>query len=172
MSRRPSSAVIDLTSGSSLQNRHGYHLQTHSTHSGPSQSTHRAGTDRNNPPPPSRGVKRRRLSDDTIGLYSPSPARPRSSPSSSSSSFYEGAEAVEAVDLTDVNDDSALAKVLAKQRADAVKAQAAAAEPEEGRTTLTVTKCAICMDTPTDATTTICGMLSPFSLLLTPRFYS
>jgi hypothetical protein len=61
------------------------------------------------------------------------------------------------VDLTEINDDSALSQVLAKQREDAVKAQAAA-DPEEGRTSLTATKCAICMDTPTDATTTICGM--------------
>jgi hypothetical protein len=61
------------------------------------------------------------------------------------------------VDLTGINDDSALSHVLAKQREDAVKAQAAA-DPQEGRTSLTATKCAICMDTPTDATTTICGM--------------
>jgi hypothetical protein len=62
------------------------------------------------------------------------------------------------VDLTGINDDSALSHVLAKQREDAVKAQAAA-DPQEGRTSLTATKCAICMDTPTDATTTICGHL-------------
>ncbi|QKX59231.1 uncharacterized protein TRUGW13939_06363 [Talaromyces rugulosus] len=144
MSRRPASAVIDLTSGSrhALQNHHGYHFNTHQE---PTQTqTHTS------PENPSRGVKRRRLSDDTIGLYSPSPAR------HTSSSSALGVEGVESVDLTEINDDSALSQVLAKQREDAVKAQAAA-DPQEGRTSLTATKCAICMDTPTDATTTICG---------------
>lgn len=145
MSRRPASAVIDLTSGSrhALQNNHGYHLNTRQE---PSQSHTHSHTHASAENPP-RGVKRRRqLSDDTIGLYSPSPGRTSA-----------GAEGVDSVDLTGINDDSALAQVLAKQREDAVKAQAAS-EPQEGRTSLTATKCAICMDTPTDATTTICGM--------------
>jgi hypothetical protein len=73
---------------------------------------------------------------------------------------------VEAVDLTDVNNATDLSKALSKQRQDAIQAQMKQNQGSEpaGRTPLTSYKCPICMDTPEDATTTICGELSPFSL--------
>ncbi|KAH8696153.1 hypothetical protein BGW36DRAFT_380347 [Talaromyces proteolyticus] len=151
MSRRPPSTVIDLTSGSRQALQHHLHRHNSTNHynfdlQGPSNS--RTQQDQQlpppPPPPPPRGVKRRRFSDETIGLYTtPTP---------------DAEDDIEAVDLTDVNNDSALAEVLSKQREDAVRAQQAT-EHKEGRTTLSATKCAICMDTPTDATTTICGHL-------------
>jgi hypothetical protein len=73
---------------------------------------------------------------------------------------------VEAVDLTGVNNATDLSKALSKQRQDAIQAQMKQNQGSEpaGRTPLTSYKCPICMDTPEDATTTICGELSPFSL--------
>ncbi|EEQ90001.2 uncharacterized protein BDCG_05121 [Blastomyces dermatitidis ER-3] len=65
---------------------------------------------------------------------------------------------IESIDLTEVNDRVSLAKVLSKQREDAVKAQSTAGGVM-GRSTLTAYKCPVCMDTCTDATSTICGHL-------------
>ncbi|KKZ63616.1 hypothetical protein EMCG_02057 [[Emmonsia] crescens] len=64
---------------------------------------------------------------------------------------------IESIDLTEVNDRLSLAKVLSKQREDAAKAQNTAGVV--GRSTLTAYKCPVCMDTCTDATSTICGHL-------------
>ena len=66
---------------------------------------------------------------------------------------------VEAVDLTEVNNATDLSKTLSKQRQDAIQAQIKQYQVSEaaGRTPLTSYKCPICMDTPEDATTTICG---------------
>lgn len=130
MSRRSASAVIDLTS--SLRSHR--HIDLGSQ--GPAY------------PPEPRGIKRRRTPGSTDAF---SPNNPRQT------SSHGEDDNVESVDLTEVNDDYALAKTLAKQREDAIKAQAAT-ENREGRTTLIAFKCAICMDTPTDATTTVCGM--------------
>lgn len=106
-----------------------------------------------------RAVKRRRTGgNDTPGsLYASSSADASSLNGPRQTSSTEEEDHIESVDLTEVNDDYALAKSLAKQREDAIKAQAAT-ENKDGRTTLLGFKCAICMDTPTDATTTVCGM--------------
>lgn len=95
----------------------------------------------------SRERKRRRTSND------------RSSTSSSASSDAEEAEQIEAIDLTEIDGVSSLDKALAKQREDAVRAQQSQ-EEEKGRSILTAFKCPVCMDTPVDATSTVCGMYS------------
>lgn len=69
----------------------------------------------------------------------------------------EEEQLVESIDLTEVDKPSALDKALAKQREDAVKAQHDG-ESEKARSLLTAYKCPVCMDTPEDATTTVCGM--------------
>lgn len=94
----------------------------------------------------SRERKRRRTSND------------RSSTSSSASSDAEEAEQIEAIDLTEIDGVSSLDKALAKQREDAVRAQQSQ-EEEKGRSILTAFKCPVCMDTPVDATSTVCGHL-------------
>ena len=66
-------------------------------------------------------------------------------------------EPIESIDLTEAEGPSSLAKILAKQREDAVKAQQDL-EQEKGRSLLTAYKCPVCMDTPVDATTTVCGV--------------
>lgn len=106
-----------------------------------------------------RGIKRRRADgNDTPGfIYACSSADASSSNDPRQPSSHGEDDSIESVDLTEVNDDYALAQTLAKQREDAIKAQAAT-ENKDGRTTLLAFKCAICMDTPTDATTTVCGM--------------
>ena len=78
----------------------------------------------------------------------------------------ELAPEIEAVDLTGVNDATGLSQALSKQRQDAVRAQMQQTKNEEpaGRTPLSSYKCPICMDTPEDATTTICGMLRKLPL--------
>ncbi|WEW61051.1 hypothetical protein PRK78_006540 [Emydomyces testavorans] len=65
---------------------------------------------------------------------------------------------VESIDLTQVKGSATLAQAISKQQEDAVKAQHSAKD-ETGRSTLTSYKCPVCMDTPVDATTTICGHL-------------
>ncbi|KAL1976591.1 hypothetical protein VTN31DRAFT_2873 [Thermomyces dupontii] len=103
---------------------------------------------------PPRGVKRRRI-DNNDSTTSRTTTR---ASSSSSSQAVINLDDIEAVDLTEVNDANALSKALSKQREDAIKAQQSG-DDKEGRTILTATKCAICMDTPTDATSTACGHL-------------
>ncbi|KAK2873268.1 hypothetical protein FQN49_002475 [Arthroderma sp. PD_2] len=71
----------------------------------------------------------------------------------------ESADEIESVDLTGVNDSSSLARVLAKQREDAILAQKKTTNDKEARSTLTAYKCPVCMDVPENATTTICGHL-------------
>ncbi|KIV87694.1 hypothetical protein PV11_03224 [Exophiala sideris] len=97
-------------------------------------------------------------------LSSPQEPSPEMSPpafSSSSRSTRQDARSpvedptIESVDLTGVDDNATLSSALAKQREDAILAQTAGTEA--GRTALTAYKCPVCMDTPTDATTTICG---------------
>ncbi|KIW33227.1 uncharacterized protein PV07_00094 [Cladophialophora immunda] len=63
---------------------------------------------------------------------------------------------IESVDLTAVDDSETLSAALAKQRQDAILAQNPGTA-ESGRTSLTAYKCPVCMDTPTDATSTACG---------------
>jgi hypothetical protein len=62
---------------------------------------------------------------------------------------------VDEVDLTAVDDRASLSAALSKQREDAILAQNPGTE--SGRTPLTAYKCPVCMDTPTDATSTVCG---------------
>ncbi|ERF68270.1 hypothetical protein EPUS_02726 [Endocarpon pusillum Z07020] len=68
---------------------------------------------------------------------------------------------VEAVDLTEVNDESDLSKAISKQQQDAVQSQMKQTQGDDppGRTPLSSYKCPICMDTPEDATSTVCGHL-------------
>ncbi|KAK5044815.1 hypothetical protein LTR84_010471 [Exophiala bonariae] len=89
-------------------------------------------------------------------------SRPSSSSSSSQASSRPRSlnskatdPAIESVDLTEVDDNAGLSAVLAKQRQDAILAQNPGSE--SGRTTLTAYKCPVCMETPTDATSTVCG---------------
>ncbi|KAL2002150.1 hypothetical protein VTN02DRAFT_539 [Thermoascus thermophilus] len=97
-----------------------------------------------------RGTKRRRLSDPDVST--------ESSSSSTAPPDRLDVENIESIDLTEVDSDSALSKALAKQREDAVKAQTYPGSGK-GRSILTSYKCPVCMDTPVDATTTICGHL-------------
>ncbi|KAL2821531.1 hypothetical protein BJX63DRAFT_218784 [Aspergillus granulosus] len=93
-------------------------------------------------PPSTR--KRRRLTNQTV--------------SSSASQPENADELIESIDLTDVDGNSAIATVLAKQREDAVAAQQSSGSGS-ARTKLIAYKCPVCMDTLTDATTTVCGHL-------------
>lgn len=88
--------------------------------------------------PEAHGRKRRRLSDTITATASEN-------------------EPIESIDLTEVEGSAALAKALAKQREDAVRAQESMHQGK-GRSVLTSYKCPVCMDTPVDATSTVCGM--------------
>ncbi|KAL4941062.1 hypothetical protein BDV06DRAFT_195255 [Aspergillus oleicola] len=96
---------------------------------------------------PSGTRKRRRLTNES-----------GSSVISDSSSSQPQNEPIEPIDLTEVDGNSAIAKVLAKQREDAVAAQHLH-EGENARSRLTAYKCPVCMENPVDATTTVCGHL-------------
>lgn len=90
-----------------------------------------------------RGTKRKRRHDEDGPQSAASTNHPQSP--------------IESIDLTEVEGSSALAKALAKQREDAIKAQ----PTEEAETALSVLgkyQCPICMDTLADATSTSCGM--------------
>jgi len=76
---------------------------------------------------------------------------------------------VDAIDLTESNGSAAFAHALSKQQEDAIKSQHSAKD-ETGRSLLTSYKCPVCMDTPVDATTTVCGMHFPY-LVPTPGFF-
>ncbi|KAJ5107136.1 hypothetical protein N7456_003811 [Penicillium angulare] len=90
----------------------------------------------------SRGVKRRRSRDGSYLSLSPE----------------SQGEEIESIDLTDPQANSSLAKTLAKQREDAIKAQQSKDE-NKTHSILGAYKCPICMDTPEDATSTACGHL-------------
>ncbi|KAK5279789.1 hypothetical protein LTR40_007276 [Exophiala xenobiotica] len=85
-----------------------------------------------------------------------SPPRPSSSRRTRPQASSPPADpTIESVDLTGVDDNVALSAALAKQREDAILSQNPGTE--SGRTPLTAYKCPVCMDIPTDATSTICG---------------
>ncbi|KAJ5178155.1 Zinc finger RING-type [Penicillium coprophilum] len=90
-----------------------------------------------------RGVKRRRHWSDERGTSSSTPSEE---------------EPIETIDMTDDSGAAALARAVAKQQEDAIKAQA-----EEERisklSAILAYKCPICMETPVDATSTSCGHL-------------
>ncbi|KAL4785621.1 hypothetical protein BJX76DRAFT_324313 [Aspergillus varians] len=91
---------------------------------------------------PSGSRKRRRLTNQSI---SSSESQPDNQP-------------IESIDLTDVDGNSAIAKALARQREDAIAAQKSS-DDGNARSILTAYKCPICIETPVDATTTVCGHL-------------
>lgn len=64
---------------------------------------------------------------------------------------------IESIDLTNVDNSSEVAKVLSKQRTEAILSQRPAGATEEGRTPFTAFKCPICMESLTNATVTKCG---------------
>lgn len=97
-----------------------------------------------------RGVKRRREED---GFWS----------SGSLQGDGQDEEPIESIDLTEP--EGSLAKTLAKQREDAIKAQQST-EEAKGRSLLNSYKCPVCMDTPEDATSTSCGTLNIFKPLV------
>ncbi|KAJ5152277.1 hypothetical protein N7492_010572 [Penicillium capsulatum] len=134
MSRRHS--VVDLTAGL---------LRRSSTislvESSSSQSAHNSRTAHPVSPTMARGTKRRRVDDSPI-------SRPHNRRETT----------VESVDLTELDASSSLAKTLAKQREDAIKAQQSA-DLEKAQSVLTEYRCPVCMDIPENATSTICGHL-------------
>ncbi|KAL1956012.1 hypothetical protein VTO42DRAFT_7827 [Malbranchea cinnamomea] len=98
--------------------------------------------------------KRRRLNNGSAaGLSLPPTSESSSLPRNQQPDLNE----VEAVDLTEHLGPPQLLKTVAKQQEDAVRAQQPNLEPS--RSTLTAYKCPVCMDTPENATTTICGHL-------------
>lgn len=107
--------------------------------------------------------KRRRVNDvETAGIGESADQSDTSTASIISTSNLgardRDIEPVEQIDLTEVEGSAALAKALAKQREDAVRAQESLHQGT-GRTVLTSYKCPVCMDTPVDATSTVCGHL-------------
>ncbi|KAL4904804.1 hypothetical protein BDW74DRAFT_153539 [Aspergillus multicolor] len=91
---------------------------------------------------PSGTRKRRRLTNQTISSSSPQPDN----------------EPIESIDLTEVDGNSTLARVLAKQREEAIAAQQSSSGGN-ARSRLTAYTCPVCMETPKNATATICGHL-------------
>jgi hypothetical protein len=77
--------------------------------------------------------------------------------SSASSDVWPGRQAIETIDMTEDSHAAELAKAVAKQREDAIKAQQSGAEKDRTKTALMAYTCPICMDTPVDATATSCG---------------
>lgn len=131
--------VVDLTTRSSRQN------PISLSSSPPTASDHASSSHHGQLPTP-RGVKRRRNWSDEHG----------DSVASSSSTLSE-AEPIETIDMTDDSAAASLARTVAKQREDAIKAQASE-ENNSNLSAILAYKCPICMETPVDATSTSCGM--------------
>ena len=64
---------------------------------------------------------------------------------------------IESVDLTNIDNSSEVAKVLSKQRNEAIMSQRPVGATDEGRTSFTAFKCPICMEGLKAATVTKCG---------------
>ncbi|EAW17538.1 uncharacterized protein NFIA_074580 [Aspergillus fischeri NRRL 181] len=108
--------------------------------------------------------KRRRVNDvETAGIGESADHSDTSTASTISTSnpgaHNRDVELLEQIDLTEVEGSAALANALAKQREDAVRAQESLHQGT-GRTVLTSYKCPVCMDTPVDATSTVCAKSS------------
>jgi hypothetical protein len=105
-----------------------------------------------------RPSKRRRLFCELPNEPTPS-TEPKPPNTNASGDDIENPQEIEAVDLTDINNESDLSKAISKQQQDAIQAQTKQSHGHSppGRTSLTSYKCPICMDTPEDATSTICG---------------
>ncbi|EPS32454.1 hypothetical protein POX_d05385 [Penicillium oxalicum] len=91
-----------------------------------------------------RGTKRKRRNGEDVPARSEAPNEVQSP--------------IEAIDLTEVEDSSSLAQALAKQRQDAIQAQATD-ESDKSRSLLAAYQCPVCMDNLEDATSTSCGHL-------------
>ncbi|KAJ5800056.1 uncharacterized protein N7518_002124 [Penicillium psychrosexuale] len=131
--------VVDLTTRSSRRN-------PISLSSSPPAAPDHATSSRHGQFTTTRGVKRRRnWNDEHDGSFA------------SPSAFSEN-EPIETIDMTDDSGAAALARTVAKQREDAIKAQASA-ESDSSLSALLSYKCPICMETPVDATSTSCGHL-------------
>ncbi|RAL14634.1 uncharacterized protein BO97DRAFT_274348 [Aspergillus homomorphus CBS 101889] len=91
---------------------------------------------------------------------SPDPKRRRLAPPSRLEAVQlEGQSSeVTSVDLTENEEVSEISKTQAKQRADAILAQQSL-EPKNTESIFAAYKCPVCMDTPVDATSTVCGHL-------------
>ncbi|KAJ5713218.1 uncharacterized protein N7483_010399 [Penicillium malachiteum] len=135
MSRRIS--IIDLASGPA----HQYSAPSNSILLSSSPNTLHVNP-RPLPPTPPRGVKRPRSEEHPYGYVLPP-------------DFED--DQIESIDLTEPEQISPLAKTLAKQREDAIKAQ----QPKDDTSDslLGAYKCPVCMDTPENATSTACGHL-------------
>lgn len=105
--------------------------------------------------------KLRRLNHSSVGpssaplssAYPPAPARAQPF----DINRHVDVDDVEAVDLTG-NDKAQMSQTVSKQQEDAVKAQQQRmTESKESRSMLAAYKCPVCMDTPVDATSTVCG---------------
>ncbi|OQE32385.1 hypothetical protein PENFLA_c001G01231 [Penicillium flavigenum] len=136
---RNRAAVVDLTTRSSRQN-------PISLSSSPPAASDHASSSRHAHLPTPRGVKRRRNWSDEHGG------------STASSSTLSEDQPIETIDMTDDAGAAALARTVAKQREDAIKAQASA-ESDSNLSAIRTYKCPICMETPVDATSTSCGHL-------------
>lgn len=134
MSRRDS--VVDLTP--QPQQMRTFSGQSSSQHV--SSSRDRRPISLEPPPGPARGVKRRRTETES---------------SSSEEDLLDDERQIDSVDLTSP-EVPALATALSKQRRDAVEAQQSHDE-DKSIGLLKAYKCPICMDTPENATSTICG---------------
>lgn len=126
------------------------------SHARPRRRSSSSSLSVNSDPSMSHTSKRRRVTRSSISATASSPISPPSLPQDDQP---QEPELEESIDLTAGDESSALAKALAKQREDAVMAQRAAEnESREGGTALRAYKCPVCMDTPVDATSTVCGM--------------
>ncbi|PYH43843.1 uncharacterized protein BP01DRAFT_300285 [Aspergillus saccharolyticus JOP 1030-1] len=85
----------------------------------------------------------------------PNPKRRRLAPLSQPDSQTSE---VDSVDLTELDDVSEVSRTQAKQRADAILAQQSL-EHKDNESSFAAYKCPVCMDTPVDATSTVCGHL-------------
>ncbi|KAF3385599.1 hypothetical protein F1880_002543 [Penicillium rolfsii] len=136
MSRRAS--IVDLTASRAYPSPH------HPRQVSSSPSISSVSSPDPEPHTMTRGTKRKRRHDEDA-LDSSAPSNGPESP-------------IESIDLTEVEGSSALAKALAKQREDAVKAQSTE-EGDKARSMLKAYQCPVCMDTLEDATSTSCGHL-------------
>lgn len=139
------------------------------------------------PPPPS---KRRRDPEDSAAPSAPASKAPRTTErtgeidltggsridlteeSQSHVDLTRESRPVPQIDLTGHSGSAHMSQALEMQRraeqqakdaaakADAQLLQSRGTPTEEGRTTLTAYKCPVCMDTPENATSTLCGKLS------------
>ncbi|KAJ5433006.1 uncharacterized protein N7458_012162 [Penicillium daleae] len=139
MSRRVS--IVDLTSARVHPSPRRFREVSSTPSVSPIASSSSSSPDPHSMP---RGTKRKRRHNEG-GPHSSAPSNRPQSP-------------IESIDLTEVEGSSALAKALAKQREDAVKAQSTD-EADKARSMLIAYQCPVCMDNLEDATSTSCGHL-------------